>query len=258
MPIILHGDAAFPGQGVVAETLNLQALDGYTVGGTLHLIQNNQVGFTTDPDDSRSTRWASDLAKGFDVPIIHVNADDVEACISAVRLAFAFRQEFGHDVADRPDRLPPLRPQRGRRAGLHAAGDGGEDQGEDAGARALRRRSSSREGVITQEEADALAQEIWDEPRRAPPRAQGGARARAAPSSRPAATSSTARRRPRSRPRCRAERLQRAQRGAAAGPRGLHRPPEADQAARAPARRRSAPTAASTGRRPRRSRSRRC
>ena len=77
MPIVLHGDAAFPGQGVVAETLNLQALDGYTVGGTLHLIQNNQVGFTTDPDDSRSTRWASDLAKGFDVPIIHVNADDV-------------------------------------------------------------------------------------------------------------------------------------------------------------------------------------
>ncbi len=98
MPVILHGDAAFPGQGVVAETLNLQALDGYTVGGTIHLIQNNQVGFTTDPDDSRSTTYASDLAKGFDVPIIHVNADDVAACISAVRLAFAFRQEFGHDV----------------------------------------------------------------------------------------------------------------------------------------------------------------
>ena len=96
--MILHGDAAFPGQGVVAETFNLQALDGYTVGGSLHLIQNNQVGFTTDPDDSRSTRWASDLAKGFDVPIIHVNADDVAACIAAVRLAFAFRQEFGHDV----------------------------------------------------------------------------------------------------------------------------------------------------------------
>jgi 2-oxoglutarate decarboxylase len=98
IPVILHGDAAFPGQGVVAETLNLQALDGYTVGGTVHLIQNNQVGFTTDPDDARSTTWASDLAKGFDVPIIHVNADDVAACISAVRLAFAFRQEFGHDV----------------------------------------------------------------------------------------------------------------------------------------------------------------
>ena len=98
VPVILHGDAAFPGQGVVAETLNLQAIDGYTVGGTIHLIQNNQVGFTTDPDDSRSTHWASDLAKGYDVPIIHVNADDVPACISAVRLAFAFRQEFGHDV----------------------------------------------------------------------------------------------------------------------------------------------------------------
>ena len=83
---------------MVAETLNLQALDGYTVGGTIHLIQNNQVGFTTDSDDARSTTWASDLAKGFDVPIIHVNADDVAACVAAVRLAFAFRQEFGHDV----------------------------------------------------------------------------------------------------------------------------------------------------------------
>ncbi len=98
VPVVLHGDASFPGQGVVAETLNLQALDGYTVGGTVHIIQNNQVGFTTDPEDSRSTTYASDLAKGFDVPIIHVNADDVEACITAVRLAFAFRREFGHDV----------------------------------------------------------------------------------------------------------------------------------------------------------------
>ena len=98
VPIVLHGDAAFPGQGVVAESLNLQALDGYQVGGTLHLITNNQVGFTTDPEDSRSTRWSSDLAKGFDVPIIHVNADDVAACITAVRLAFAYRQEFGHDA----------------------------------------------------------------------------------------------------------------------------------------------------------------
>src|SRR6202042_1500236 len=76
IPVTLHGDAAFPGQGVVAETLHLQALDGYTVGGTIHIIQNNQVGFTTDPDDSRSTTWASDVAKGYDVPIIHVNADD--------------------------------------------------------------------------------------------------------------------------------------------------------------------------------------
>jgi 2-oxoglutarate dehydrogenase E1 component len=98
VPIVLHGDAALPAQGVVPETLNLQALDGYNVGGTLHLVQNNQVGFTTDPDDARSTRWASDIAKGFDVPIIHVNADDVSACIAAVRLAWAFRKEFGHDV----------------------------------------------------------------------------------------------------------------------------------------------------------------
>src|SRR5271166_156301 len=98
VPVVIHGDASFPAQGVVAETLNLQALDGYKVGGTIHLITNNQIGFTTDPDDARSTRWASDLAKGFDVPIIHVNADDVPACMSAVRLAFAFRQEFGHDV----------------------------------------------------------------------------------------------------------------------------------------------------------------
>ena len=98
VPVVLHGDASFPGQGVVAETLNLQALDGYTVGGTIHIIQNNQVGFTTDPEDSRSTTYASDMAKGFDVPIIHVNADDVSACVTAVRLAFAFRREFGHDV----------------------------------------------------------------------------------------------------------------------------------------------------------------
>ncbi len=98
VPIVLHGDAAFPGQGVVAESLNLQGLDGYQVGGALHLITNNQVGFTTDPEDSRSTRWSSDLAKGFDVPIIHVNADDVAACVSAVRLAFAYREAFGHDV----------------------------------------------------------------------------------------------------------------------------------------------------------------
>jgi 2-oxoglutarate dehydrogenase E1 component len=98
LPVLIHGDAAFPGQGVVAETLNLQALDGYATGGTVHVITNNQVGFTTDPHDSRSTRYASDLAKGFDVPIIHVNADDVEACISAAWLAFAYRERFRRDA----------------------------------------------------------------------------------------------------------------------------------------------------------------
>ena len=87
-----------PGQGIVAETLNLYALEGYSTGGTLHLITNNQVGFTTDPAQGRSTRYSSDLAKGFDTPIIHVNADDPEAAISAVRLALAYRGRFGHDV----------------------------------------------------------------------------------------------------------------------------------------------------------------
>ena len=97
LPLLIHGDAAFPGQGVVAETLNLQSLEGYATGGTLHLITNNQVGYTTDPAESRSTRYSSDLAKGFDVPIVHVNADDPEAALAAVRLALAYRAEFGHD-----------------------------------------------------------------------------------------------------------------------------------------------------------------
>ena len=98
LPVTIHGDAAFAGQGVVAETLNLGALKGYRTGGTLHVITNNQVGFTTDMEDARSTRYASDLAKGFDIPIIHINADDAEACLSAVRLAMAYRDRFHQDV----------------------------------------------------------------------------------------------------------------------------------------------------------------
>jgi 2-oxoglutarate dehydrogenase E1 component len=98
LPILIHGDAAFPGQGVVAETLNLHRLHGYTTGGTIHIIANNQVGFTTDPHDSYSTLYASGLARAFKIPIIHVNADDPEACISAVRLAFAYRATFKRDV----------------------------------------------------------------------------------------------------------------------------------------------------------------
>ncbi len=161
VPVVLHGDAAFPGQGVVAESLNMQALDGYQVGGCVHLITNNQVGFTTDPEDSRSTRWASDLAKGFDVPIIHVNADDVAACISAVRLAFAFRQEFGHDVlidligyrrfghneADEPAYTQPemyaVVKQKKRVAELFAE-------------------ALSEAGVVPKDEVDSQRQEIWD------------------------------------------------------------------------------------------------
>ncbi|MES1248441.1 MAG: 2-oxoglutarate dehydrogenase E1 component [Actinomycetota bacterium] len=98
LPILIHGDASFAGQGEVAETLNLEGLTGYSTGGTLHLIANNQVGFTTDPQDGRSTRYSSDLAKGFDIPIIHVNADDPECALSAIRLALAYRRRFGHDV----------------------------------------------------------------------------------------------------------------------------------------------------------------
>jgi 2-oxoglutarate decarboxylase len=98
LPLLIHGDAAFAGQGVVAETFNLARLRGYTTGGTIHLITNNQIGFTTDPRDGRSTDYSSDLAKGFDVPIIHVNADDPEACIAAVRLAWMYRDKFHGDV----------------------------------------------------------------------------------------------------------------------------------------------------------------
>ena len=97
VPVCIHGDAAFPGEGIVAESFNLARLRAYDVGGTLHIIVNNQVGFTTDPTDSRSTRYASDLAKGFEMPIIHVNADDAEACVIAMRIAVAYRTQFGKD-----------------------------------------------------------------------------------------------------------------------------------------------------------------
>ena len=98
LPLCIHGDSAFPGEGVVPETFNLSRLRGYRVGGTMHLIVNNQVGFTTDPIDARSTRYASDPAKGFEVPVMHVNADDAEACLIAVRLAVAYRDKFAKDV----------------------------------------------------------------------------------------------------------------------------------------------------------------
>src|SRR5574338_39296 len=98
LPLLIHGDAAFAAQGVVAETLNLARLAGYTTGGTVHIIANNQIGFTTGPTEARSTDYSSDLAKGFDVPIIHVNADDPEACLAAARLAMMYREKFHGDV----------------------------------------------------------------------------------------------------------------------------------------------------------------
>jgi 2-oxoglutarate dehydrogenase E1 component len=126
LPLLVHGDAAYIGEGVVAETLNLARLAGYTTGGTVHIITNNQLGFTTEPREARSTDYASDLAKGFDHPIIHVNADDPEACFAAVRLAMAYRQRFrgdviidlvgyrrhGHNEADEPAYTQPLMYER--------------------------------------------------------------------------------------------------------------------------------------------------
>jgi multifunctional 2-oxoglutarate metabolism enzyme len=160
LPLLIHGDAAFPAQGIVAETLNLQALDGYSTGGTLHLIANNQLGFTTDPEEGRSTRYASDLAKGFDVPIIHVNADDVEACISAVQLAMAFRQtfhrdalidligyrRFGHNETDEPAYTQPLMYERIKR---HPP------------VRKVYADELAAEGVVSEDEAERMASDAY-------------------------------------------------------------------------------------------------
>jgi 2-oxoglutarate dehydrogenase E1 component len=161
VPILIHGDAAFPGQGVVAETLNLQALAGYTTGGTVHVIANNQLGFTTDPTEARSTRWASDLAKGFDVPIIHVNADDPEACIAAVLLAVGFRNEFGRDALidlvgyrrfghNETDEPAYTQPRMYDKIKSHPT------------VRALYAKRLVEEGVVTAEEADKLASDAYE------------------------------------------------------------------------------------------------
>ena len=98
LPVLLHGDAAFAGQGVVAETLNLSQLEGYSTGGTLHLVINNQIGFTTLPEHARSTRYATDMAKMLMVPIFHVHGEDPEAALHVVKLALDYRAEFAKDV----------------------------------------------------------------------------------------------------------------------------------------------------------------
>ncbi|WIM69444.1 multifunctional oxoglutarate decarboxylase/oxoglutarate dehydrogenase thiamine pyrophosphate-binding subunit/dihydrolipoyllysine-residue succinyltransferase subunit [Corynebacterium suedekumii] len=98
MPLMLHGDASFAGLGIVQETINLAGLRGYTVGGTVHIVVNNQIGFTTTPDSSRSTHYATDLAKGFDCPVFHVNGDDPEAVVWVGQLATEYRRRFGKDV----------------------------------------------------------------------------------------------------------------------------------------------------------------
>lgn len=120
--VLMHGDAAFPGEGIVSETLNFNKLRGFQNGGTLHIIVNNRIGFTTKSEDSRSTHYASDLAKGFEIPIVHVNADDPDACIAAVRMAVEYRSVFkkdflidligyrrhGHNEMDDPEGTSPF------------------------------------------------------------------------------------------------------------------------------------------------------
>jgi 2-oxoglutarate dehydrogenase E1 component len=159
LPVLLHGDAAFAGQGIVAETFNLHDLAGYSTGGTLHLITNNQVGFTTDPNEGRSTRYSSDLAKGFDVPIIHVNADDPEASVAAVRLALAYRRRFAQDVLidlvgyrrfghNEQDEAAYTQPLMVEQITNHPS------------VRELYERRLVEEGVLTREEADAFVAEV--------------------------------------------------------------------------------------------------
>ena len=252
LAILIHGDAAFAGQGVVAETFNLQGLAGYTTGGTLHLIANNQVGFTTDPDEGRSTRYSSDLAKGFDWPIVHVNADDPEAALAAIRLAMAYRERFrddvvvdlvgyrrfGHNEQDEPAYTQPVMARaiehhptvlelyagRLAREGVIADGEARRSswRSSTAASRPTRRSGPSSAGAATGSPAGA----------RAPWRARHGG----------AAT----------------DVLARPERAAAGGAGRLHGPPEARPPARAAARDASARTAGSTGARPRRSRSRAC
>lgn len=157
LPILIHGDAAFPGEGIVAETLNMSSIPGYSTGGTLHIIVNNQLGYTTEPQEGRSTFYASDPARGFEIPVLHVNADDPEACLTAARLAFAYRQRFhkdvlidligyrrwGHNEGDEPTFTQPVMY---RQIGQHPT------------VRELWARQLIAQGIVTQEETAALEQ----------------------------------------------------------------------------------------------------
>ncbi len=161
LAIQIHGDAAFPGQGVVAETLNMGGLKGYSVGGTIHIIANNQVGFTTDPGDARSTLYSSDLAKGFEIPIVHVNGDDPAACVAVARMACAYHQKFGKDFLidivgyrrlghNETDEPRFTQPRLYARIDAHPR------------PRELWARTLEKEGVVTKAESDAIAREVRD------------------------------------------------------------------------------------------------
>ena len=162
LPVLIHGDASFVGQGIVAETLNLSQLSAYSTGGSLHIIANNQLGFTATGKESRSSLHASDLAKGFEIPVIHINADKPQACIEAVRTAFAYRQQFhkdfvvdligyrryGHNEGDEPRFTQPLMY---REIDAHPS------------IRKIWISQLEREGMVTLDESDKLLQMYLDE-----------------------------------------------------------------------------------------------
>jgi 2-oxoglutarate dehydrogenase E1 component len=162
LPILLHGDAAFPGEGVSAETLNLSRLPGYRTGGTIHIITNNQLGFTTERQDARSTTYASDLAKGFEIPVVHVNADDPEACMAAARMAHAYREKFnkdfmidlvgyrrfGHNEGDEPAYTQPMMYETIR---------------DHPTVREIWAEELVRRGILDEGEAEAMFEEVMDD-----------------------------------------------------------------------------------------------
>ena len=158
LPVLLHGDAAFAGQGVVMETLNLAELKGYRTGGTIHIIINNQIGFTTSPEAGRSTIYSTDVARMTQLPIFHINGDDPEAAYRALQIALEYRQEFnkdvvldvvgfrklGHNETDEPSYTQPLMYARVK---AHP------------GVRAVYAKRLIKEGVIAEAEVNALIEE---------------------------------------------------------------------------------------------------
>ncbi len=159
IPLLIHGDAAFAGQGVVAETLNLSRLDGYSTGGTIHLIINNQIGFTTLPDESRSTPYSTDVARGVQAPIFHVNGDSPQAAVRVAQIAFDYRQKFktdvvidmicyrrhGHNEADDPSYTQPILYRKIK---------------DHPSVATLYAESLVRKGVLTAEDVAAIRQQV--------------------------------------------------------------------------------------------------
>jgi 2-oxoglutarate dehydrogenase E1 component len=178
MAVLMHGDAAFAGQGVVTETLNLSDLKGYRTGGTIHIVINNQIGFTTTPESSRSTIYSTDVAKTVQAPIFHVNSDDPEAAHNLIQISLDFRQHFhkdividligfrrhGHNEGDEPSYTQPLMYQRVR---------------EHPGVRELYSQQLVREGVLTREEIEQMIQAQVDEYERIQARAKNVAAGKA-------------------------------------------------------------------------------